>query len=307
MNTKTLLFGHIMAVVTILIWGNTFVSTKVLLETYGLTSFQILFYRFLLAYIVLLVIHPHFRKPSQLKEEMLFLLAGFMGVTLYQLTENIALEYANASNVGVIVSLSPIFTAIGIHLFDKGEKSEKMTRMFVVGFCVAIFGTILVMFHEEFVLEINILGDFLALLAAILWGGYSVVLKKIIDKGHHVFYYTRKTFFYALLTMAPLMFFMPLQPEAAWLANGGILFNLAFLGIGGSALGFVTWSKAVDNLGAIKSAPYIYLIPIVTIVTAVIVLREAVTPLLVGGCALVLAGVYISDRKKCSYAATNHD
>ena len=47
---KTVGWYHVMAAVTVMIWGTTFVATKVLIK-YGLSPVDILFYRFLLAYI----------------------------------------------------------------------------------------------------------------------------------------------------------------------------------------------------------------------------------------------------------------
>ena len=294
MKTKTWITGHILALITIIIWGNTFVSTRFLIIEQGMTPLEILFYRFLLAYVMLLIIHPRFKKPADWKEELLFLLAGFLGVTFYQLMENLSLSFTSSSNVSLIGSTAPIFTAVGIFFFDK---SEKLTRMFFIGVAVAILGTVLIIFNGQFMPELNPLGDFLALSSAVIWGAYSVVLKRVIGKGYHVFYYTRKMFFYALLAMIPFMILMPFRAEPAWLENSAVIFNIAFLGVGASAIGFVTWNKAVAILGAIRTSPYIYLSPLITIVTAAIVLNEPVTPLILGGCALILIGVYISDKK----------
>lgn len=61
MKNKALL-GHIMALLTMFIWGTTYISTKVLLEDF--TPLEILFYRFVIAYIILFIIHPKFKKMS---------------------------------------------------------------------------------------------------------------------------------------------------------------------------------------------------------------------------------------------------
>lgn len=56
------------------------------------------------------------------KQELYFAAAGLCGVTLYYLLENIALTYTFVSNVGVIISIAPFFTAILAHVFLKGER-----------------------------------------------------------------------------------------------------------------------------------------------------------------------------------------
>ena len=102
-------WGIILAAVSIFFWGITFVCTKYLLRDFS--SLEILFYRFISAYLGLWVIHPKFEK-IEMRDNILFALAALTGVVLYQLTENIAINYTNASNVSVIVSICPLFTAI---------------------------------------------------------------------------------------------------------------------------------------------------------------------------------------------------
>ena len=108
MKNETAL-GHVLTLMTIIIWGTTFVSTKVLLEAF--TPIEILFFRFTLGYLSLWAIYPRKGTYGTLRQELLFAAAGLCGVTLYFLLENIALTYTFASNVGVIISIAPFFTA----------------------------------------------------------------------------------------------------------------------------------------------------------------------------------------------------
>ena len=61
---------------------------------------------------------------------------------------------------------------------------------------------------------------------------------------------------------------------------------------------FVTWNMAVRILGAIKTSVYIYLAPVVTAVTSVIILHEKITFLSGLGILLVLGGLLLSEQKK---------
>lgn len=112
--------GHLAALFTILVWGSTFVSTKLLLESF--TPLEILLFRFLIGFFVLLLLYPKLFKIKNLHEEVLFAAAGLCGITFYYLLENIALTYTTASNAGVIVSISPFLTAILARIFLQGEK-----------------------------------------------------------------------------------------------------------------------------------------------------------------------------------------
>ena len=114
MNQKNAV-GHLSALFTIFLWGTTFISTKILLV--GLTPTEILFIRFLLGLAVLTVACPKRLRIKDRKQELVFAAAGLCGVCLYYLLENIALTFTMASNVGVITSVAPFFTAVLAHIF----------------------------------------------------------------------------------------------------------------------------------------------------------------------------------------------
>ena len=97
--------GHLAAFITILIWGTTFISTKVLLKTFS--PVEILFIRFVMGYLALWLVCPRILRPDSRRQEPLFAAAGLCGITMYYLLENIALTYTLASNVGVIISIAP--------------------------------------------------------------------------------------------------------------------------------------------------------------------------------------------------------
>ena len=82
---------YIISVAVITVWSTTFVSTKILLHS--LSPEEIMFYRHVLAYLVLLAAYPHRHPSGGFREELLFAGAGIFGSTLYFLTENYALKY----------------------------------------------------------------------------------------------------------------------------------------------------------------------------------------------------------------------
>ena len=92
-NKKT--FGHLAALLTIVIWGTTYISTKILLVDFK--PVEILFFRFVMGFVILIAISPKQLKTKSRKEELTFILAGLCGICLYYLLENIALTYTLAS------------------------------------------------------------------------------------------------------------------------------------------------------------------------------------------------------------------
>lgn len=297
-NRKTI--GHFAALLTIIIWGTTFISTKILLMDFQ--PVEILFFRFVMGFLILLAAYPKRLKTAGYRQELTFALAGLCGICLYYLLENIALTYTLASNVGVIISVAPFFTAILAHLFMKSE--GKLRVQFFAGFIVAMVGIVLISFNGQ-ELELNPMGDLLAIVAALVWAFYSILTRKISSFGYPVILSTRRTFFYGILFMIPALFFFDFQMELSRFTNLTYLFNILYLGLGASALCFVTWNFAVKELGAVKTSVYIYIVPVITVVTSALILHEQLTVLAGTGTVLTLIGLFLSEYKPEKKGAKN--
>ncbi len=292
MTDKSKIIGHLAAVFTIIIWGTTFISTKILLE--GFLPVEILFFRFVMGYTTLLLLYPKKLKVTDRKHELVFVFAGLCGICLYYLLENIALTFTFASNVGVIMSTAPFFTAILSHLFFISE--EKLRLRFFIGFVCAMVGIIFISYNGmKFTLDP--LGDFLALSAALVWACYSLLVRKISKMGYPVFLSTRRTFFYGIIFMIPAAWVSDFRLDLFRFTHSIYLFNMIFLGLGASAFCFVTWNFAVRELGTVKTSVYIYLVPVITVFTSALVLNERLTALMGIGAALTLAGLILSEQK----------
>ena len=284
--------GHLAALFCILVWGTTFISTKVLLRAFS--PVEILFFRFLLGYAALWLACPRFLRLTDRRQEALFALAGLCGVTLYFLLENIALTYTFASNVGVIVAISPFFAGL---LAFWLLRAERPGLNFFLGFVAAMLGIALISFSGSTQLRLNPWGDVLAVLAGLSWAGYSILTRKLMAFGYNGLLVTRRCFFYGLLFMLPALPFMDFAWKPERLADLSNAANLLFLGLGASALCFVAWTFAIQRLGAVKSCVYIYLVPVVTVITAVLVLHERITLMAAAGTALTLLGLVISEMR----------
>ncbi len=286
------IWGHIITVITVVIWGTTFVSTKILLREF--TPLEILIFRFLIAVVVLYVIFPQKMPKTTKRQEFLIALAGLTGVCLYYLLENIALTYTLASNVGVISSTAPFITAIFVYIFLKNK--EKINIYFFIGFIFAVIGISLISFNG-IKIEMNIIGDILAIFSIIMWALYSIIMKKISYFGLPVALVTRKSFLYGIFFMIPALYFLEFKADYTKFSNIVMLSNMIYLGVVASALCFVGWNKGVELIGAIKTSIYLYLIPVVTVIFSVIILREPITPLSVTGTFLTICGLIIAEKK----------
>lgn len=284
--------GHMTALFTIIVWGTTFISTKVLLQDFE--PVEILFFRFLIGLFALFIFYPHRLRNTSKKQEITFALAGLTGVCMYYLLENIALTYTLASNVGIIISIAPFFTALLSHFFGNGE--DRLHRNFFLGFFFAIVGIFLISFQGSQV-QLNPIGDLLSFLAAFVWACYSLLTKKIGTFQIPTVQATRRIFTYGTLFIIPFLFFFDFKLELQRFLHPVYLGNIIFLGFCASAICFATWNFAVKVLGPVKTSVYIYITPVVTVITSVLVLHEPMTIRTAIGILLTLSGLLLSEKK----------
>lgn len=285
-------YYHLIAILTVSIWGLTFIATKVLIG-YGLTPQEIFFYRFLIAYAGIWIISPKRLFANRWKDEFWLMAGGIFGGSLYFFTENTALGITQASNVSFLICTAPLLTTILSLLF---YKSEKATKGLIGGSLLALAGVGLVVFNGSVILKISPVGDLLTLLAALSWAFYSLIIRKMTGRYPTVFI-TRKIFFYGVLTILPTFLLHPLQPDLDILLKPIVLSNLLFLAVLASLICYVLWNVVLKQLGTVRASNYIYLNPLVTMVASMMILQEQITLFALIGAGCIVCGVYLAERK----------
>ena len=289
MNQK--LLWHLIAVGAVAVWGTTFVNTKVLYNS-GLTPSEIFFLRFLIAYVAIWFISPRKLFADSWRDEGLMLLLGITGGSLFFVAENSAVGLTYVNNVSFITSTSPLITVIFGIVF---VKSIKATWTLITGSLIALLGVGIVIFNGSFILHLNPWGDLLALLTAVCWAVYSLLMKAVSSKYSAVFI-TRKIFFYGLVTVLPMFLIDPWTATFSMLMTPKVVLNLLFLGLIASFLCFALWTVVIARLGVMTASNYQYLNPITTVVASAIFLSEPMTAIAYMGSALILIGVAVSNK-----------
>ena len=280
------------------IWGSTFVFTKILLVN-GLSPAQIFTLRFIIAYILLLIFELTFRRQSfrlfsnSRRDELVMLLLGISGGSMYFLTENAAMLYTTATNTSLIVCSCPLFAMLLVALAYR--QSEKFTRMQVAGSLIACAGMAAVVLNGRFVLHLSPKGDMLAFGACLCWAVYSLLMKTVTER-YSTFFITRKVFFYGLLTILPYYLAVPGFPSMEVIFSSQVIWNLLFLGVVASMVCFLVWNWVIHQLGAVVATNWVYFNPITTILFAWWLLHEQITPWFLFGTALILTGMYLCGR-----------
>ena len=287
---------HLVAFLVVVVWGTTFVFTKLLLIA-GLTAAQIFVLRFIVAYMLLLVYaltRKQFRWfASSWQDEVLMLALGITGGSLYFLTENSAMIYTTTTNTSLIVCLCPLFAALLAALF---YRSQRLHGIQIVGSVVAAIGVIVVVLNGHFVLHLSPLGDSLAFVACLCWAFYSLIM---IPAGqrYDTLFITRKVFFYGLVSMIPYFLFVePDLPSLSVVLRPDVLANLLFLGCVASMLCYLAWNWVIKKLGAVIATNYVYFNPVTTVIFAWLILSERITIYFLIGTLLILTGMYLCNK-----------
>ncbi len=286
--------AHVGAVAVVAVWGATFVSSKVLLG-YGLTPADIFLYRFFMAWLCMLAVSHRRLWSGSLSDEVTLVGLGVMGGSLYFLTENMALVYSTSANVSILVSTTPMVTALLVSLF---YRSDRMTRLQTVGSFCAFLGVVLVVLNGQIYLHLNPRGDVLALCASCTWACYSLLMRRVMLRYGAAFI-TRKVFGYGVLTILPWFAVVhPLETSREVLMRMPVLGNLLFLGIVASAGGFLIWNRVMKALGPVRVTNYVYFQSLVTMVVGAAVLGERVTWMGLLGCVVLIAGMLLALRSR---------
>ena len=291
-KTNNNIFYHLVAFLTVAIWGPPFVSTKLLMIN-GLSPAQIFTLRFAMAYVLMFCFNHRRLFADSWRDEGLMVLLGITGGSLYFLSENEAMNYTTATNTSLIVCSCPLFATLLVRLV---YRSSRIHIMQLTGSLLAFMGMIIVVLNGRFVLHLSPVGDALAFTACICWAFYSLLMKTMTDKYSAAFI-TRKVFFYGVLTIIPYYILVPGVPSMAVLTQPVVVGNLLFLGCLASMICFLTWNWCISKLGAVKATNWVYFNPITTMIFASWVLGEKITIYFLIGAVCILTGMYMADRK----------
>ena len=299
---------HALAFMTMALWGVTFVSTKTLINQ-GLSPAQIFTIRFVIAYTGLftacIIRGGENRRlfSRSLRHELLFLLMGIAGGSLYFLTENTALKYTQACNVSFIVCVAPLLTILLTLVLKHTVKSRIISELedvkvrfpLIAGTVLALSGMVMVIFDGTS-LNLSPKGDLLAFTAALSWAFYSQFMGQMTNR-YGTLFATRKVFFYGLLTILPYYLVFPGFPSMEVLFSRQVIWNLLFLSVVASMVCFLVWNWVIRQLGAVVATNWVYFNPITTILFAWWLLHEHITVWFLLGSILIIVGMILSERK----------
>jgi drug/metabolite transporter (DMT)-like permease len=291
---KTKLIPILEALFAVIVWGASFIATKVALR--DVSPITVVWLRFAMGVIILGIAvnaRKQFAWPKR-NEWLYFALLGFLGITFHQWLQSTALTTSRASTTAWIVATTPVFMALLGWLILK----EKLTWLQTAGILLAALGVILVVSNGNLAsLELGQFGepgDILVLISALNWAVFSALSRRGLA-SHPA---TRMMFYVMTLgwLFTGILFFSgPGLPEIPQLTFNGWL-GVSFLGIFCSGLAYIAWYDALQVLPTGQLGAFLYLEPPVAMIVAALILAESITwaGLLGGG--IILFGVWLVNR-----------
>jgi drug/metabolite transporter (DMT)-like permease len=277
----------------VVIWGWTFVATKILVSELG--PVEILTLRLAIGLPFLGGVLAVTRTPVRFtRADARPLLAGGSILALHFLIQITGIVSTTATNTGWIISVSPLALALLSFVVHR----ERIGRRGVVGIAVATTGILLLVSRGRLT-DLGWLrstGDWLILVSAHTWAVYTVVTRDLSRRRHPL---AVTCGILAIATvLAGLVFALAGDVASIRALSPRGVAALLYLAIPGLALGQWFWQEGVAKLGAARSGLYLYLEPIATLVLAVPLLGEPFGPFIALGGGLVLAGVFVGQRDR---------
>lgn len=279
------------------IWALNFSVVKYSLAEIDPLSFNGLRFIFAAAiiWIVLFYRNQVFRIPK--KDWLPLIGMGLLGNLIYQGLFIIGIDYTNAANAAVMLGTIPIWVALISHFFNL----ERMNIFKTFGVTAAFAGIIFIVSggNDPFSIGSDTFwGDIIIIGAAIVWGGYTILSKSFLSR------YTPIQFSAIMATIGAIVLFLiglPSIIQLEWTkistaAYGGVIYS-GLLSIG---VAYLIWNYGLQTVGAVHTATYQNLVPVLGLVFGVALLNEQLTLLQYSGSALVIAGIILARWKKRS-------
>lgn len=277
--SKSILFAFS---VTIFLWASAFPIIKLALQDFKAEHLSAL--RLIIGSLLLCIIGIIKKVPlPHLKDIPFILLLGFCGFTVYHTSLSIGEYYVSAGIASLLVSTTPIFSALLAILFLK----ERFSKLAWGGSIIAFLGVVLISIGNENKITVVVIGVILILFASLGESVYFVFQKRYLDKYGFIPFTL-----YAIVSGAIFMlFFLPSSYNEIQTASTTSLLAVLYLGIFPTVIPYFALAFTIQKIGVSDATISLYLTPAVSILLAYVLLGEIPTLIVIGGGIITLIGV----------------
>lgn len=270
---------------TLLFFGSGHVAIRVVMQDKVFSPYELALVRYTLASLILGGLVFFKGKSLPRKEDWLRLAAGgFLGVTVFNVALNLGQSLIKAGPGSFIVNTIPMFTAIFSVIFLR----EMIRLAGWLGIAVSLMGVGIVAVSESDGSIIN-LGACAILVAALAWSGAIILQKPLLDR-----YGSLELMCFSMIVGTALL--LPWAGgaiDAVRNSSPRALLVVGYLGVFPAALAYLCWGYVLARMPANKAASFLYLVPVVSTVTAFVWIGELPGMVTLVGCGFILGGVVL--------------
>ncbi len=286
---------YVKLLLTAVFWGGTFIAGRQVSQNLG--PFSIAFLRFAVASAFLLGLTRirEGRLPSLGKGRIIpVVLLGMTGVFAYNVLFFKGLRLIEASRASLIVATCPAFIAITSAILLK----ERLSINKAIGVPLSVLGAVVVISrgHLSQLATGGVgMGELYIFGCVLSWVAYSLIGKVVMGHLSPLASVSYSSLIGAAALFVPAAFFDNL---ASNLHHASLIdwTSIVYLAVCGTVIGFVWYYQGVKAVGPTRAGLFINFVPISAVILAGLILHEQMTLSLAAGAALVLLGVYLTNR-----------
>ena len=285
--------GHLAALLAVCIWSTSGVSYTVV-RNY-LSPLEIILLGIGLSFTLLNFLHlPRMHQKKKINE-LWFILAGVLGVSVYFYLEYSALVLTSRGSVSVIMMLVPVFSSILCMIFFKSGNNP---ARFYTGFAFCAVGAFLITFFENGGFYFDLTGALYALGAAICLAAFFAVVKKCTTLVSSSIQLVRRVFFWGMIALAPLCLVLEFDPFSYTKPTSlPAILNLLLVCLVTPTVCYLGFAYSIRNIGVKASSSYIYVMPVASVILSAILEYSGVSPYVLIGVVLSVVGITLSTKK----------
>jgi drug/metabolite transporter (DMT)-like permease len=225
----------------------------------------------------------------QKKDLGMLLWLSIIAIPINQYLYLYGINYTLASNGALLYATTPAFVLV----LSKFLLHEKLTFKKILGVAIAFTGVSIVIFEKGVDFSSDyFFGNILILVAVLAWSLYAVQGKKMI-MAYGAFHVSSLTIIIGGLLFVPIGLVPAFTYDISSISTQD-WFGILYLALGTSVVGYVLWYYAIGKFETTKVAVFANIQPIFTTIMAIIFLQQPITPLLLIGGVITIAGVLLT-------------
>ena len=283
---------YLYAVLSMMIWGMTFVIYDKLIHNFGFNPVTVIFFRLILSSLVLLIVAKFFLNSCdkiQKSDYVSFLLLASFEPFFYFIGESYGIKLTSPAIASVIIATIPLFAPIfAFYVFR-----ERITLKNIIGLIISTFGLLILTLKSDLSLVKPWQGFaflFISVFSTLCYGVFIKKLSKRYSPISIVAYQNTIGIFYFL----PLFFFLDFQTINSIVLNTESVLSIIYLAIFGSSLAFIMYTIVIREVGMAKANVLTNIIPIFTAVFSFFLIHEEFTMKKIIGILVILVGLFLS-------------